>query len=415
MNLELFIAFRYLKARRKQAVVSIVTAISVIGVAAGVAALTIALALSTGMREEIQGKILGATSHISLITSDDSGIPGYRALLEKLSRIDGVVGAASSVYGQVFLSGDLRDRGGVMKGIIPEEESRVSDLFRHIVQGDASRLVQPTGLAGREIPGIILGKDLAEQLGVGAGDTVRAATLQGGKLSPFGVLPSVRTFQVVAVFSSGLWDYDSSWAYVPQDTARGLLNVPADRVNALEFKLADIYAAEQVAAQIRSVAGNDYLVKTWIELNRPLFSAMKLEKLAMFVAIGLIVLVASLNIVTTLTLMVMEKNRDIAIVTAMGGTPRTVMTVFMLQGLIIGLIGTALGAALGIGACWILDTYQVIRLAPEVYAIPYVPFRVRAADVAVTCAVAVLISFLATLYPARSASRLDPVEAFRYE
>lgn len=415
MHLELFIAFRYLKARRKQAVVSIVTAISVVGVAAGVAALTIALALSTGMREEIQGKILGATSHISLITSDDSGIPDYRALLDKLSRIDGVVGAASSVYGQVFLSGDLRERGGVLKGIIPEEESRVSDLFKHIVQGDASRLVQPAGLAGREIPGIILGKDLAEQLGVGAGDMVRAATLQGGKLSPVGVLPSVRTFRVVAVFSSGLWDYDSSWAYVPADTARGLLNVPADRVNALEFKLADIYAAEQVAAEIRAVAGNDYLIKTWIELNRPLFSAMKLEKLAMFVAIGLIVLVASLNIVTTLTLMVMEKGRDIAIVTAMGGTPRTIMTVFMLQGLIIGLIGTALGAALGIGACWILDTYQVIRLAPEVYAIPYVPFRVRAFDVAVTCAVAVLISFLATLYPARSASRLDPVEAFRYE
>jgi lipoprotein-releasing system permease protein len=261
---------------------------------------------------------------------------------------------------------------------------------------------------------LIIGKEMAQTLAVKVGDTLQVLVPKG-RLTPFGMSAGVRIFRVTAIFESGLWDYDANWAYTSLATARRFFALPRGSVSVLQFKADDLEGVEEIADAIRSAAGAGYTTTTWIDLNKPLFSALKLEKLALFITISLIVFVASLSIVTTLIMMVLEKQRDIAILTAMGAPPRTIMKIFMLQGLVIGVAGTILGATLGVGACWILDTYKLIRLQAEVYSIPYVPFHVKIWDVALVCATALLISFLATLYPARNASRLDPVEILRYE
>jgi lipoprotein-releasing system permease protein len=245
------------------------------------------------------------------------------------------------------------------------------------------------------------------------GDTLK--TLALGTLTPFGRAPSQKTFRVAAIFESGLWDYDANWAYTNMTAVRRLFSFPSDSASALQFKTDDMENVEAISEAIRAEAGPGFTTTTWIDLNKPLFSALKLEKLALFLTIGLIVFVASLNIVTTLIMMVLEKQRDIAILSAMGAKARTITCVFMLQGLVIGVIGTVLGSGLGIAASWLLDKYRLIRLAPEVYSIAYVPFHIRAWDVVLVSVTALMISFLATIYPARNAARLDPVEAIRYE
>jgi lipoprotein-releasing system permease protein len=263
---------------------------------------------------------------------------------------------------------------------------------------------------------MIVGKGMARSLGVGLGDTL-IVYFPIRRLTPLGMIPSVsqKTFRVSGIFESGLWDFDSNWAYTGMAAARRLFSMPPASVSALQFKTDDVEQVEPVAEALRASAGPGFMTTTWIDLNKPLFSALKLEKIVLFVTIGLIVFVAALNIVTTLIMMVMEKQRDIAILTAMGATQKTIMWVFVLQGLVIGMIGTFLGAVLGIGISRVLDAYKLIRLQAEVYSIPYVPFHVKIPDVALVCGTALLISFLATLYPARSASKLDPVEVLRYE
>jgi lipoprotein-releasing system permease protein len=420
MRFELFVALRYLKAKRKQTMVSVISAISVLGITAGVMALVIALALSTGFREDVQTKIVGATSYINLLHIDGTPLQKYQDLLINLARVPHVTGVAPAIFNQVFIESATRDQGAVLKGIDPAREPQISDFFSHIVEGDPSALAYPEAAPDENLDlppppsNIIIGKEMARALGVGLGDRL-SIFFTRGRLTPLGMAPAIRPFRIAAIFESGLWDYDSNWAYTSMTAARRLFSMPVNSASVIQFKTDNVEQVEPVSNAIRDAAGPGFITTTWIDLNKPLFSALKLEKLVLFLTISLIVFVAALNIVTTLIMMVLEKQRDIAILTAMGATQKTIMWVFMLQGLIIGLVGTVLGAALGIGTSMILNTYKLIQLEAEVYSIPYVPFHVKILDVVLVCGTALLISFVATLYPARSASRLDPVEVLRYE
>jgi len=408
MRFEQFVALRYLKAKRKQAVISIISLISVTGVAAGVAALIVALSLNAGFQREFQTRILQATSHVTLFRIGTRPITNYDLLVTETSKVPGVVSVIPSIYGQALLQSDLRQQAAILKGIKTSGQGFAQSV-PSIAEGSVKEFDTSSG-----VPPIIVGKELAQNLGILVGEQVRAIGF-GGELSPLGRMPRIQAFRVIAIFDSGLWEYDANWALIPLPAAQHFLNLRLDQVSSLEYRVGDVYAAQQLADRIKERAGKGYTTNTWIELNRPLFSALRLERLAMFIAIGLIVLVASLNIVSTLTLMVIEKNRDIAIITAMGGTSRTIMQIFMLQGLIIGAVGTVIGDIVGCVAVWYLDTYKVFPLEPQVYSIPYVPFRLELPDVLMISFVALIVSFLATLYPARAASRLDPIEAMRYE
>jgi lipoprotein-releasing system permease protein len=418
MKFAIFIAFRYLRARRKQTLVSVISAISALGITAGVMALVIALALSSGFKEDIQSKIVGATSHINLLRLDSTPLIHFEELLDTLTRSSHVTGSAPAIFSQVFITSASRNQGAVLKGIDPVRERAISDFFSQIIEGDPHALEKPPYAAVAEAPlpleNLIIGREMARALGVKIGSTLKVFTPMG-KLTPLGMTASEKTFRVAAVFESGLWDYDANWAYSALGPVQRLLSLPPDSASVLQFKTDDMEDVEAIADALRTEAGPGYTTTTWIDLNKPLFSALKLEKLVLFLTIGLIVFVASLNIVTTLIMMVLERQGDIAILTAMGATPKTIMHVFMLQGLIIGLAGTIMGSVMGVGACWFLDVHRLIKLQAEVYSIPYVPFHVKAWDVVLVDSTALLISFLATLYPARRASRLDPVEVLRYE
>jgi lipoprotein-releasing system permease protein len=419
MRFEVFVALRYLKAKRKQTMVSVISAISVLGITAGVMALVIALALSTGFKEDIQGKIVGATSHINLLHLDSTPLVDYDDLLARLNRVPHVTGSAPAIFNQVFVASPARNQGAVLKGVDPSRERTISDFFSHIVEGSPAALESaPPVAVDPDAPpppeNIIIGKEMARSMSVRIGSTIKVFSPLG-KLSPFGMTASEKTFRVAAIFESGLWDYDANWAYTSMAPARRMFSFPHGSASVLQFKTDDLEGVESIADAIRAAAGPGFTTTTWIDLNKPLFSALKLEKLALFITIGLIVFVASLNIVTTLIMMVLEKESDIAILTAMGATSKTIQRVFMLQGLVIGLAGTALGSTLGITSCWILDKYRLIKLQAEVYSSPYVPFHIRISDVILVCATAMLISFLATIYPARAAARLNPVEVLRYE
>jgi lipoprotein-releasing system permease protein len=355
---------------------------------------------------------------VNLVRVDRTAIRGCSDLLGKLSQIPHVTGTAPAIFNPVFVASRMSNQGAMLKGVDPVRERDVSDFFSHVIEGDPDALQKTTQPLDPDAPrppeNIIIGKEMAKAMGARIGDTVRVVYPMG-TLTPLGMTVSEKTFRVAAVFESGLWDYDSNWIYAAMPAAQRLFSLPRDSCSVLQFKTDDMEEAEAVADSIRAAAGPGVTTYTWIELNRPLFSALKLEKLALFLTISLIVFVASLNIVTTLIMMVLEKQRDIAILTAMGATSRLIMTVFMLQGVIIGVIGTLLGALLGTAACWILDTYKLIQLQAEIYSIPYVPFHVRGLDVLLVSGTSILISFLATLYPARSASQLNPVEVLRYE
>ena len=406
MPLELFIAFRYLLARRKQAFISVISMISTLGVGVGVMALVIALALMTGLQGELRDRILGSSGHVYVWKA--GGIEDYRAEVRKLLQIPGVLGAAPAVQGKGVISSGTAQALISLKGIDPELEKTVTDIETATREGSVAALIPA---AGEETPGVLIGRQLAQQLGVTVGDFVNLLSTQG-TLSPVGMLPSRRPARVVGIFELGLQEFDAEWGFVSLDFARHLVGTDADL---LQLRVDDIEASPQIADNIVERLGAGYDAQDWGDINASLFSALWIEKMAMSIAIGLIVIVAALQIVASLVLLVMEKSRDIGILKTMGTSPQRISRIFMMQGLIIGLVGTAFGSLSGLALCWVLDHYRLVQIPQDVYQIAYVPFVVQAGDFAVVVASAIVICFLATIYPSRQAARLDPVQALRFE
>ena len=407
MTFELFVALRYLLARRKQAFISVISLISTLGVAVGVMALIIALALMTGLQGELRDRILGSTAHIYVWKT--GGIQDYRAEVARLQQVEGVVGAGPAIMGRALISTDLADAFISLKGVDPALEGNVTDIRRAMQSGSIAALAPASE---DEPPGILIGRNLAGQLGLTVGETATLLTPQG-TLSPMGMIPRTRRVRVVGIYALGLYEFDAAYGFVSLDFAERL--VGKTMPDLIELRVGDIAAAPQIAERVVDELGGDYVSQDWSELNQTLFSALWLEKMAISIAIGLIVMVAALQIVASLILLVMEKSRDIAILKTMGTSSRRVMTIFMLQGLIIGVIGTAVGAVCGLALCWVFDRYRLIQIPMDVYQVAYVPFVVQPIDIAVVIVSAVVICFLATIYPSRQASRLDPVQALRFE
>jgi len=416
MRFELFIAARYLRARRRQAVVGFITAISVIGVAAGVAALIIALAITNGMRSDLQERLVGATAHIELMRTAGDGIRNWRPLVERLATVPHVQAVAPGLYGQVLISRGARSGGALIKGIIPADERRVGELLKSINQGSANELAptpMPEDVEAMSVPPLVIGHELAVTLGATLGDTILVTSPQGD-LTPLGLLPRYQRFRVVGIFASGFYQYDSSYAFMRLTDAQKLFSEP-DLVSVLSFRIDDLYRAADVGKAIEQAAGPGYQTTNWMEQNRELFRALKLEQVVTFIVLALIVIVAALNILIALTMMVMEKTRDIAVMMSFGVSDAQVRRIFMLQGLLISTIGTALGLALGYAASIVGSHFRFIHLDASVYSIDYLPFAPRFTDALIVAAVSLGISLLATLYPSNSAARVLPAEALRYE
>jgi lipoprotein-releasing system permease protein len=409
MPFELRIALRYLTARRKQAFISVISAISTLGVLVGVAAVMIALGLMTGLQSEIRARILGATAHVSIFRAHNEPFDNYREVTQALLQVPGVVGTAPAVYGKGLLkSPSGASQVATLKGILPDLERTVTEIATQIEEGSLEPLRNP----GEGLPPVLLGRDLAASLGVGVGDVVNLIAAQG-QLTPMGILPRSTKLQVAGTVRSGLYEFDAAWAYLPFATAQRLFDLSG--ASLVEVRVKDMFAVKAAARAIIDKLGDGYVTSDWIQMNESLFSALWLEKTAIAITIGLIVMVAALNIVATLILMVMEKHKDIAILVSMGASRSAVMRIFMLQGTVIGAVGTVAGALLGWGACRVLDHYKLIRIPEDVYQIAFVPFRLLPGDAAIVVAAALAVCFLATIHPARGASRLDPAEALRYE
>lgn len=409
MRFEFFVALRYLKAKRRQAAISVITVISVLGVTAGVCALVVALAINNGFREELEQRLLGMTADINLLRASHDGIERYEEFSERLARLPHVVASAPALYEQVLVSSHSRAQGVVLKGVDPQREVRVGALLARLREGSLADLSKTFPNADP----IIIGKDLARSLGVFVGDTVLVTSPQG-YLTPLEVVPKFRHFRVVGVFDSGFYDFDATWAFTNLGAAQRLFDL-SSVVSVIQFKIDDIYQAPSVAEAIRQAAGPGFETTTWMEQNRSLFNALRLERLVTVLTIGLIVLVAALNIFITLVMMVMEKNRDIAVLMSMGARQRQVWAIFTLHGLLIGAAGTALGLLAGYGLAWAGDRYRLIPLDAEIYALASVPFQAQPLDGVWIALAALGISFLATLYPSLAAARLNPVEILRYE
>ena len=431
MRFELFIAARYLRAKRRQAVIGVITAISIIGVAAGVASLIVALSINNGFRQDLQERLLGSTSHVSLLRVQNDGIPNYKQLVENLKSQPNVVNGAPAMYEEVLVSRGARAKGAILKGVIPSYERNVSELLQMIKVGSDERLnetapaattgdqlADPASLEGAkerfaQLPPIILGKTMADDLGATVGSVVLVTSPQG-ELTPFGIVPKYVRFKVVGVFQSGFYDYDTAWAITSLRAAQQLFG-QGDIATILEFKINDIYKAREVAQELEKAAGKGFMSTNWMEQNQALFRALRLERVVTFITIGLIVFVAALNILISLIMMVMEKTKDIAVLVSIGAKKRQVRNIFVAQGMLIGVIGTVIGLILGYALAWAGGHYKLVSLSAEVYSIDYVPFAPRIIDGLVVAAVSLAISLLATLYPSHSATKVLPAEALRYE
>ncbi|MDC4204614.1 MAG: lipoprotein-releasing ABC transporter permease subunit [Candidatus Manganitrophus sp.] len=430
---EFFVGLRYLKAKRRQKSISLNTLISIGGVMVGVAALIATLAVMTGFKEDLRDKILGTNSHIVITDRTREEIPEYPRLVDEAKKVPQVVAATPFIFRQVLLSSDTNVFGVVLRGINPETEAEVTEIGKNIVEGRLDYLTNPPesslpeegieeteGEPAKVLPGIIIGRELAGRLGAFLGDRINIVSPVGkegtsiGKslTGPMGFTPKIRKFRVVGIFDSGMYEYDSSLAYISIKEAQNFFNL-SDVVTGIEVKVDDIFIADRVAQQIETHLGFPYQARDWMKLNRNLFSALQLEKMMMFIILVLIILVASFNIVSTLTMTVVEKSREIAILKAMGATRDSIMRIFMLEGVIIGLVGVILGTPLGLVVCWLLQKFYT--LPADIYYISHLPVKINALDVVMVSLAAVLIGFFATLYPSWQAAKLDPAEALRYE
>jgi lipoprotein-releasing system permease protein len=436
MRFELFIAARYLRAKRRQAVVGVITLISVIGVAAGVASLIIALAITNGMRRDLQEKLVGSTAQVMLMRVSADGIRDWRPLLERLRTLPHVRAAAPVLYEEVLVSHGARAWGALLQGVVPADQNAVSDLLQSVKQGSAKALEpvnsvpcsgvvdtgvvcvkEPGGVIVREpsdsVPPIVIGQDLAEAIGAEVGDTVLVTSPQG-ELTPLGLVPKYQRYAVAGIFNSGFYQYDSSYGFIRLADAQRLFSEP-DLISAINFKVDDMYKADTVGQEIEQAAGPGFQTTNWMEQNRELFRALRLEQVVTFIILALIVCVAALNILIALTMMVMEKTRDIAVMMSFGVRVDQVRRIFLLQGLLISVIGTTLGLALGYALSWVGGHYRFIHLDASVYSIDYLPFAPRLVDALIVSAVSLGVSLLATLYPSSSAAKVLPAEALRYE
>jgi lipoprotein-releasing system permease protein len=426
VTFELFIAARYLRAKRRQAVIGVVTVISIIGVAAGVASLIIALAINNGFRQDLQQQLLGSTAHIGLERAQADGIRQWRPLLDKVQHQPHVVAAAPALYEQVLVSRGARAQGLELKGVVPRYESRVSELLASVKVGSAQPLRASDAFVKGEItpqiapneassayPPIVLGEDLADNLGATVGSVVLVTSPQG-ELTPYGLVPKYKRFRVAGLFKSGFYDYDSSWGLIRLEDAQTLFGL-GDVISVIEVKVDDIYKAPQIGTEIENVAGPGFMTTNWEEQHHSLFRALKTEGVVTFITISLIVFVAALNILISLTMMVMEKTKDIAVLMSMGTRKSQIRRIFTYQGLLIGIVGTAIGLVVGYVLSYLGGHYHWIHLSAEVYSIDYVPFAPKAVHGVIVAATAIAVSLLATVYPSWSAARILPAEALRYE
>lgn len=421
MGYEWFISLRYLKARRRQGFISLISIISVAGVTVGVMALIVVLAVMTGFTDSLREKILGINSHI-VIQRLGRGITDYRKVSAMVLQTEGVLAATPYTYSQTMLSVPDASSGVVVRGIDPATANNVLSLSNQLVEGSVDALndekqetdaSSTSSSAPRSLPGIILGKEIARSLRVDMGDNIRLFS-PSGPLTPMGVIPKIKTCRVVGIFDTGMYEYDSSLAYVSLTTAQDFLELD-EAVHGLELKVDDIYKASAIAKELEKKLGFGYVVKDWISMNKNLFSALKLEKTAMFIVLALIVLVAAFNIISTLIMVVMSKGKDIAILKSMGATSKGIMKIFIYEGLVIGLTGTVLGVIGGLALCEVLSRYQFIKLPSDVYPITTLPVKILPMDVTLVAVSAALITLLATIYPSWKASKIDPAVALRYE
>jgi len=418
MKYEWFIGLRYLKAKRKQTFISIITMISIAGVTVGVMALIVVLAVMSGFEKTLKEKILGTHAHLVLLKVGQEGMDHYEEAAKKVETVKGVVSAAPFIFNQVMLSSESNVSGVVLKGIDPDRVGKVTELVHNLKAGHLEDLKRvPEG----NLPGIILGVELAKHLAVSIHETIQVISPLG-TMTPMGMVPKMKRFRVVGTFYSGMYEFDNTMAYVSLESAQKFFSMGA-HVTGIEIKTDDIYHVKKIGKEIRREMGYSFWTKDWMEMNRNLFSALKLEKIAMFIILVLIVLVAAFNIISTLIMVVMEKNKDIAILKSMGAPSKGILKIFIIEGLVVGVLGTLLGTILGLGAAFNLEKitgfvehlFGFKILASDVYYIDKLPSQVNPLDVVLIVLTAILISLLATLYPSWRASKLDPAEALRYE
>lgn len=408
MSFELFVALRYLFSRRKQTFIYIISIMSILGVAIGVGALVVVLGVYNGLTTDMRDKILGANAHAIVMSYVPSAFENRSDLLDRARSVKGVTGATPFIYTEVMLSAGGGVKGVVLRGIDPQSAPAVLSMLRQMRTGTAADLER------EGTPGLIIGEELAKRLGLGMGSRVNLLSPSGQKTTS-GYAPRVRPFEVVGIFKTGMFEYDSSLGFVTLAAARDVLGLPENYLSGIELTVDDVYKADKISTMVSTELGSPFYVRSWMEMNANLFAALKLEKIGMFILLAMVVLIGSFSIVTTLVMLVMEKTRDIAIMMSMGATSRMIRRIFMFQGTIIGVIGTLLGYALGLSLGWLLKRYQFIKLPENVYTLDHLPIIITLSDVLIIGASAMLLCFLATLYPARQASRLQPAEALRYE
>jgi len=410
MSFEYFIGGRYLRAKQKETFISLITMLSIAGVTVGVMALIVVIAVMAGFESDLKNRILGIESHV-VIMRHGSSFSDYHKILDQVVNTNGVEAATPFVYTQIMLRSSSGVSGAVLRGIDPESAGRVIKVLDNSALLNIKKMYGGKDATG-SVPGVILGKELARNLGLGVGDAVYLISSRG-MISPMGYLPAMKRFQVAGLFESGMYEYDGSLAYIHLKDAQKILHME-DSVTGIEVRVNDIYNARHIADKILADIGFPYWARDWMQMNHNLFSALKLEKTVMFIILALIVLVAAFNIASTLIMMVMGKTKDIAILKAMGAMDGSIRKIFIFKGMVIGFMGTTLGVCLGFILCKLLEKYKFIELPGDVYYISTLPVRLEALDVFIIAAGAMVICFIATLYPARQASKLNPVEAIRY-